>query len=96
MGKSKSESVMGLKAQSANRERTRTGRRSSYDAATPPWFGSLRQYARGKKHDMDSIRRSMEAAHRYGIRLYAFGLVQLRIVPVLCRSVLAAFALLCG
>ncbi len=31
-----------------------------------PWFGSLKRYARGKRHDMGSIRKSVEKARNRG------------------------------
>jgi hypothetical protein len=31
-----------------------------------PWFGSLRRYAKGKRHDMKSIRKSVAEARSRG------------------------------
>jgi AbrB family looped-hinge helix DNA binding protein len=31
-----------------------------------PWFGSLRRYAKGKRHDMKSVRRSVAEARSRG------------------------------
>jgi hypothetical protein len=36
------------------------------DVVEPNWFGRLRRYARGKRHDLASIRRSVEKARRDG------------------------------
>ena len=30
----------------------------------PPWFGCLRRYARGKRHDMAAIRKSIAKARK--------------------------------
>jgi len=34
------------------------------DRSVPDWIGALRRYAAGKRHDMPSIRRSIEKARR--------------------------------
>jgi bifunctional DNA-binding transcriptional regulator/antitoxin component of YhaV-PrlF toxin-antitoxin module len=36
------------------------------DAAAPRWFARLQRYAKGKRHDRASIRRSVEKARRDG------------------------------
>lgn len=36
------------------------------DAEAPRWFARLRRYAKGKRHDLASIRRSVENARRDG------------------------------
>ncbi len=33
-------------------------------AAEPRWFARLRRYGRGKRHDLDAVRRSVEKARR--------------------------------
>jgi bifunctional DNA-binding transcriptional regulator/antitoxin component of YhaV-PrlF toxin-antitoxin module len=37
---------------------------SPADRIETPWFGSLRRYARGKRHDMDSVRASIARGRR--------------------------------
>jgi bifunctional DNA-binding transcriptional regulator/antitoxin component of YhaV-PrlF toxin-antitoxin module len=37
---------------------------STYPAGK--WFGALRKYAKGKRHDLTSIRQSIEKARRHG------------------------------
>jgi len=36
------------------------------DEVEAPWFARLRRYARGKRHDLASVRRSVEKARRGG------------------------------
>ena len=36
------------------------------DRIETPWFGRLARYARGKRHDLRSVRRSVEQARRDG------------------------------
>ena len=36
------------------------------DAVETPWFARLRRYAKGKRHDLASVRRSVEKARRDG------------------------------
>ena len=36
------------------------------DRIETPWFGRLGRYARGKRHDLRSVRRSVEKARRDG------------------------------
>lgn len=36
------------------------------DRIETPWFARLKRYATGKKHDLASVRRSMEKARRNG------------------------------
>jgi len=36
------------------------------DAVEAPWFARLRRYAKGKRHDLASVRRSVEKARRDG------------------------------
>ncbi len=36
------------------------------DGLETPWFGRLKRYARGKRHDLASVRRSVEKARRDG------------------------------
>jgi bifunctional DNA-binding transcriptional regulator/antitoxin component of YhaV-PrlF toxin-antitoxin module len=37
---------------------------SPADSIETPWFGSLRRYARGKRHDMDAVRASIARGRR--------------------------------
>jgi bifunctional DNA-binding transcriptional regulator/antitoxin component of YhaV-PrlF toxin-antitoxin module len=39
---------------------------SPADRIETPWFGRLKQYGRGKQHDLRSIRKSIEKARRDG------------------------------
>jgi len=36
------------------------------DDLEAPWFGRLKRYARGKRHDLASVRKSVEKARRDG------------------------------
>jgi bifunctional DNA-binding transcriptional regulator/antitoxin component of YhaV-PrlF toxin-antitoxin module len=36
------------------------------DAVETPWFARLRRYGKGKRHDLASVRRSVEKARRDG------------------------------
>jgi bifunctional DNA-binding transcriptional regulator/antitoxin component of YhaV-PrlF toxin-antitoxin module len=42
----------------------RVWRLSPADDVETPWFGSLKRYGKGKRHDMDSVRRSIAKARR--------------------------------
>jgi len=40
--------------------------RPNIEERAPAWFGQLRRFARGKPHDMESIRKSIEEARKRG------------------------------
>lgn len=39
---------------------------SPADRIVTPWFACLKRYARGKRHDLQSVRKSVESARRDG------------------------------